>query len=329
MLIITSFNEWAEGSNIEPSTDFGNYYLQLTSQFSSAYKSGSIPSAPPPPPPPAPPEATTALQASDSVATQSPDTEKIESPAATTIPVGTPTNTSTPTQTSTATATATPIASPTPQPDGQIVYTVEAGDAFSIIADRFDINLNDLFRLNNLSAENTLLIGQQLLLGFAVLPDGSTPLEGFPQAKVRSDGTIIHTVNAGDSFYGIAAIYDMTLDDFYAVSGLNEGHVLQVGDEVVVGSQPVPEEKGGSTNPPETLATSTPLPTETLTPPPTDPAPTPTAAEPALTATAVSTNIPTPSSGSDSSPGSVLPFGLGLLGLLAVGGILFLYLGRR
>src|SRR5690606_17340422 len=51
MLIITSFNEWAEGSNIEPSVEFGSFYLALAGQLISAYKSGSVPAPAPLPPP--------------------------------------------------------------------------------------------------------------------------------------------------------------------------------------------------------------------------------------------------------------------------------------
>ncbi len=47
MVIITSFNEWPEGTHIEPSAGYGNLYLDLTREFVTTLR-GSPPSAPPP-----------------------------------------------------------------------------------------------------------------------------------------------------------------------------------------------------------------------------------------------------------------------------------------
>lgn len=53
-IIVNSFNEWCEGSMIEPSVSYGNKYLDLTRGFSARYKSYSGPTPPPTPAPPPP-----------------------------------------------------------------------------------------------------------------------------------------------------------------------------------------------------------------------------------------------------------------------------------
>ena len=52
-IVITSFNEWPEGTYIEPSQAYGNLFLDLTAQWSAAFR-GSAPPPPPPTPKPKP-----------------------------------------------------------------------------------------------------------------------------------------------------------------------------------------------------------------------------------------------------------------------------------
>jgi LysM repeat protein len=329
MLIITSYNEWPEGSNIEPSVEFGRAYLDLTAQLSAAYKSGSIAAPPPPPPPQQPPAATETISDTNPVIGSTPTESDAQDPGITPLPSNTPLPTAAPTNTLTATATASPVASPTAHPEGQIIYTVKAGDTLSLVADWFDISLNELYSYNSLTVDSVIQVGQQLLLGYSVLPDGSVPLEGFPLARVRPDGTIIHTVAAGNSFYAIAATYDLTLEQFYDVSGLDETSVLQIGQEVTVGFQPQPEEISGSTHLPAELSSPTSLPTTTTTATPsaTPEAVTPTAiAYLAGTATLPSPTEPPP----PSTPlgNNWLPAALAIAAVLVLAGGLLFFLRR-
>jgi LysM repeat protein len=219
------------------------------------------------------------------------------------------------------------VASPTAQPEGKIIYTVQGGDSLSLVAKRFNLKLSELYRYNDLTDTSVLQVGQELLLGYSVLPDGSVPLEGFPAARVRPDGTIIHTVAAGDSFYAIAATYDMTLEQFFEMSELDESSVLQLGQEVTVGFQPLPEEIGGSTDLPVEIASPTMTPTVT-------PEPTETAAVSSPTSviqiTEAQATAPTPpsSSASEAPDNRWLPIVIVIAGVLALAGGVLHFLRR-
>ncbi|HEX6385919.1 MAG TPA: endo-1,3-alpha-glucanase family glycosylhydrolase [Anaerolineae bacterium] len=338
MLVITSYNEWPEGSQIEPSVEHGNFYLQLTAELSSAYKAGTI-TAPslPPQPATATPGATqvTAVTGTPSATATSPASAgpSVRDTAVATIA---PTVVATPVATMSPTASPTPIASPTAQPDGRILYTVAPGDTLILIADRFDVSLNDLYAYNGLSRDDELLtVGQAIIIGYAVLPDGSTVLAGFPQARVRPDGAIIHVVAEGDTLIGIATTYDLTLEELFELSGLSLESILQPGQEIIVGSRPQPQDIGGSTDfPASTLATeSAPTATATQTARPTAVPATATHAAtqtPETNTTPVNpTTRPTPAAVTSSSLGSLVPLTAGIVGLLAITGALFFYLGRR
>jgi LysM repeat protein len=149
MVIITSFNEWPEGSMIEPSVSYGDDYLNLTAQLAAAYKAGGVPVSPP-------------LPAAD----RSPTPESAVSP----VPSATPGPSPTPSDT------AALLASPTALPDGSIVHVVQAGDTLLGIGERYGVTLDELLALNSLEQDSVLWIGQPVLVW--VLPPTATPVEG-------------------------------------------------------------------------------------------------------------------------------------------------------
>ena len=309
MLIINSFNEWAEGSNIEPAVEFGNAYLELTGQLVGSYKSGSVPAPPPIQP----------------------------NPTATDGPSPTPAPTNTVGPTATPTSSPSPFPSPTAESDGRILYTVVAGDTLIGIATRFDMTLETLLELNGLTETSFIAIGQQLLLGYAegtFSENTPTPESVLPGTFVREDGAIVYIVEAGDTLTSIALAYDLTFEELYELNNIDETAFLVLGQEIIVGRQPMPQSVGGSSDEP----TNTPQPSATFTPTPIPPTDTPE-----LTDTPTPNPEPSPSSQATTAPtatpdtfslqpedtGEILPVFIGVVVLLALAGGLFLYLGRN
>lgn len=252
LLIITSYNEWREGSNIEPSVEFGNLYLDLTTQMAAVYKAGGVPAPPgeplPTDPPPSTPEDTT------------PEETAPGGPSPTLLPPTDPP------------ATSTPAATPTAQPDGSIVYLAEPGDSIYGIAGRFNKTYDEIVRLNGFNAGTIIQIGDPVIIGFATtLAEGVTLVEepDWTDANVREDGAVMYRIQAGDTPIGIAYLHDLTLDEFYQLNNFTAASVLQPGQEVIVGWRMVPQSIGGSTDLPQPTGEATaspPTATPTTTP---------------------------------------------------------------
>jgi LysM repeat protein len=225
----------------------------------------------------------------------------------------------------------TPLASPTAQPDGRILYTVQAGDTLINLAGQYEVSLENLYAWNNLLPNSLLSVGQTLIIGYTVLPDGSTPLAGFPDARVKPDGTIVHVVGSGDTLLLIAATYDLTLAKLYEISGLAEGALLQLGQEVVVGQRPQPATVGGSSEDPElgsSVIEVTMVASPTTQPEPTvaqSPTPTPTSSpEPSAVPTQAIANVDSVEDGAET---AVIPTPLSADPVQQTNNLLWLLIG--
>lgn len=309
MLIITSFNEWVEGSNIESSVEFGNFYLDLTGQLSAAFKSGAIAVVPPPAQATAGPTLT-------------------PSPTPTFGPSPTPTDTATPTETPSPTNTPTPVASPTAQADGLIVYVAQPGDSFIYISELFDVPLADLYALNGLEEGSILTIGQRLILGQAGQEGGRRAGDDYPGATILPNGNVVYQLREGDSLYSVAQRYNLTIEELLALNDdLDETSILQVGQQIIVGFRPLPAEVGGSTDLPVLTATPSQTPQATATSTET-PMPTATATSPPTVSPPAQETAPESEPATGGGIDGILLVLIGVVALLAILGGVFLYLGR-
>lgn len=110
-VVITSFNEWLEGTAIEASKNYGDMYLHLTRELAQQYRQMQ----PAPPPPTVEPPA----------ATPEPEPTATPEPAPTETPEPEPTATLTPTATLPPTATPIRLPTPTPRPTALTTLTPE------------------------------------------------------------------------------------------------------------------------------------------------------------------------------------------------------------
>ena len=92
-------------------------------------------------------------------------------------------------------------------------YTVSKGDTLYSIANRYNVNVSDIIRLNNLS-NNNLSIGQKLLIP-------------------SSNNQVTYVVKKGDSLYSIARKYNTTVDSIKSKNNLKT-NLLNIGQTLII-----------------------------------------------------------------------------------------------
>lgn len=118
----------------------------------------------------------------------------------------------------------TPITLAEPREDGSIVHTVLEGQALWQIAAHYEVDLDYLYLINNLTEDSFLQPGDEVIVR---LPDGATP-PPTPTPPLH------HVVREGDNPWIIAARYDVDLDTFFYLNGFDENTILRPGEEVRV-----------------------------------------------------------------------------------------------
>lgn len=145
-------------------------------------------------------------------------------------PTVTPTMTLTPTITVTPSPMPTNTQAPTMTPLAPIEYTVKSGDFCSTIAYLFNVSVNSIVQLNNLSADcGSISPGQKLLIPQptpTASPQPSATLSGAQATELACE-KVDYIVKSSDTLGGIAANYNVTNDAIKQFNNLQSDTVFE------------------------------------------------------------------------------------------------------
>ena len=152
-----------------------------------------------------------------------------------------------PAPTPTPSPTPTPELTPTPasQPAAPADHVVQAGETLSDIAARYGLSIEELANINGLDDLDFLREGQHLRLSAGgegedvSLPEDTVDVSAAASSEEISGSPLVtgayyHTVQEGETLWGIALQYGLTADDLEQLNQLEDGDSLQVGQQLYV-----------------------------------------------------------------------------------------------
>lgn len=112
------------------------------------------------------------------------------------------------------------------------VYKVQKGDTLYSIANQYNTTVNEIKLLNNLT-NNTLTIGQDLIIPLPSTKPETPPITPVPPETIPEEEYIIYEVKKGDSLWKIARDNNITVDDLIKLNNLTN-LTLQIGDKLKI-----------------------------------------------------------------------------------------------
>jgi len=97
----------------------------------------------------------------------------------------------------------------------QKIYTVKSGDTLYGIAKKYNLDVNELKEINNLTSNN-LSIGQKLIV-----------------SKVPAESETIYKVVKGDTLYSIASKFGVSVNNLKYINNLSS-NTLSIGQELII-----------------------------------------------------------------------------------------------
>jgi len=114
-------------------------------------------------------------------------------------------------------------------------YIVRPGDTLFSIGMNYGLSALALMEANGLTSE-TIYAGQELVIPVDGVPGGYAPPGGNYAPPV--DGSVgFHRVSPGETLYGIAMQYGLSVEGIAAANGIPYPYIIQIGQELIIPGQ--------------------------------------------------------------------------------------------
>jgi D-gamma-glutamyl-meso-diaminopimelic acid endopeptidase CwlS len=108
-----------------------------------------------------------------------------------------------------------------PSAVGNTVHTVCAGETYWTISKKYEVNFIELLKANNANEKSWLDIGDKVLI---------------PASAASSGSSLVHTVQAGDTFYLLSKKYNVSMDELMRINNATSATILQPGQKLQIPS---------------------------------------------------------------------------------------------
>ncbi len=107
-------------------------------------------------------------------------------------------------------------------------HEVKKGETYYAISKKYGITVDELLKANGLSSNSVLKVGQKLTIPSK---DSTSKSNGHVGSDRKYD---TYTVQKGDTFYHIATVNGISVDELLSLNGLNSGSVLKAGEKLKI-----------------------------------------------------------------------------------------------
>ncbi len=111
----------------------------------------------------------------------------------------------------------------------EIIYTIKPGDTLWSISSEMGINIGALSKWNNLHPEKKLMPGDKIRI--KVTHSDSNPGE---LKTDKNEKNIIYIVKSGDTLWGIAKKYNLTISDIKTINNIGDSDLIYPGDKIIL-----------------------------------------------------------------------------------------------